>query len=260
MGAPTPTVAQHKPQGRVAPPTRSLEKALGGAIAALGIAALVHALIYVLMIVNRTRLLHPVIAEGAVWLGRLAGLAAIAAVVHCALVLTRWLLARREAAFARLQLPESRPAWALWAGCLVPLVNLAWAPVYVLELAGREDRLARLRKPVVLWWVVWAVATAAALFATATSWADDAQGIADNMVATVVAYLLGLAAVVAAARVVEGFEQRSMGRPAHHWVVVPDGQDPAPSGRAAQGGPPAEPETAATPAVAVGSGGREPAA
>ncbi|MDQ2627523.1 MAG: DUF4328 domain-containing protein, partial [Actinomycetota bacterium] len=162
-----------------------------------------------------------------------------------------------------LQLPESRPAWALWAGCLVPLVNLAWAPVYVLELAEREDRLARLRKPVVVWWVVWAVATAAALFATATSWADDAQGIADNMVATVVAYLLGLAAVVAASRVVEGFEQRSMGRPAHHWVVVPDGRDPAPaapSGAAAQSAPSPEPETAATPAVALGSGGREPAA
>lgn len=259
MGAPNPAVAQQKSEGRAAPSTRSLEKALGGAIAALGIAALVHVLIYVLMIVNRTRLLHPLIAGGAVWLGRLAGLLAIVAVVHCAVVLTRWLLARRWAAFARQHLPESRPAWALWAGCLVPLINLLWAPVYALELAGREDRLARLRKPIVVWWVVWVVATGAALFATATSWTDDAQGIADNMVATVVAYLLGLAAVVAVARVVEGFEQRSMGRPAHHWVVVPDGRDPAPA-VTPEAVPSSEPETVATPAVAVGSGGREPAA
>ncbi|OBG04784.1 DUF4328 domain-containing protein [Mycolicibacter sinensis] len=259
MGAPNPVAAQRKPEERVAPPARSLEKALGGAIAALGLAALVHALIYLLMIINRTRLLHPLIAGGAVWLGRLAGLAAIAAVVHCAVVLTRWLLARRAAAFARQHLPESRPAWALWAGCLVPLVNLAWAPVYALELAGREDRLGRLRKPIVVWWLVWAVATAAAVFATATSWTDDAQGIADNMVATVVAYLLGLAAVVAASRVVEGFEQRSMGRPAHRWVAIADDRGAAPAG------PPetassAEPETVATPAAVDGPGGREPAA
>ncbi|MEO6794855.1 MAG: DUF4328 domain-containing protein [Mycobacterium sp.] len=233
-----------------------MEKALGGAIAALGIAALVHVLIYVLMIVNRTRLLHPVIAGGAVWLGRLAGLAAIGAVLGCAVVLTRWLLARRRAAYDRLQLPESRPAWALWAGCLVPLVNLAWAPVYALELAGREDRLARLRKPIVVWWVVWAASTAAAVFATATSWTTDAQGIADNTVATVFAYLLGLAAVVAVARVVEGFEQRSMGRPAHHWVVVADERRDA----TVPAGPLEVPETAATPAAVLESDGREPAA
>ncbi len=256
MGAPNPTAAQSKSGERPAPPQRSLEKALGAAIAALGIAALVHVLIYVLMIVNRTRLLHPLIAGGAVWLGRLAGLAAIAAVIHCALVLTRWLLARRSAAFARLHQPESRPAWALWTGCLVPLVNLAWAPVYVMELAGREDRLDRLRKPIVVWWVVWAVATAAAVFATATSRTDDAQGIADNTVATVVAYLLGLAAVVTAARVVEGFEQRSIGRPTHHWVVVPDDRDPAPPAPEEPAGT-SEPESAAAP---VESDGREPAA
>lgn len=244
MGAPNPTAPQHKSEERPAPPPRTLERALGGAIAALGIAALVHVLIYVLMIVNRTRLLHPLIANGAVWLGKLAGLAAIAAVVHCAVILTRWLIARRFAAFTRLRLPESRPAWALWAGCLVPLVNLAWAPVYVMELARREDRLAGLRKPIVVWWVVWGAGTAAAVFATATSWTRDAQGIADNTVAAVIAYLLGLAATVTAARVVEGFEQRSMGRPAHHWVVVPDD------------GPPAAPE----PAAVIEPDGREPAA
>lgn len=259
MGAPNPIAAQPKSGERAAPSVHSLEKALGGAIAALGIAALVHALIYLLMIINRTRLLHPLIAGGAVWLGRLAGLVAIAAVIGCAVVLTKWLLARRSAAFARLQLPESRPAWALWAGCMVPVVNLAWAPVYVMELAGREGRLARLRKPIVVWWVVWAASTATAIFATATSWTDSAQGIADNIVATVVAYLFGLAAVVTAAKVVEGFEQRSMGRPAHHWVVVADGREPA---------PPASPEVpaaasapeAATPAAALESDGREPAA
>ncbi|WP_408066835.1 DUF4328 domain-containing protein [[Mycobacterium] crassicus] len=267
MGAPNPIAAQGKKTESAAPPPRAIEKAIRGATAALGIAALVHALIYLLMIVNRTRLLHPVIADGAVWLGRLAGIAAIAAVIYCAVVLTRWLLARRSAAFTRLHLPESRPAWALWAGCLVPLVNLAWAPVYVLELAKREDRTAALRKTIVRWWLVWAASTAAAVFATATSWTDNAQGIANNMVATVFAYLLGLAAVVTAARVVEGFEQRSMGRPAHHWVVVADDRVAAPTPPPAATGA-VGPESGldsgtragATPAAVLESDGREPAA
>lgn len=243
----------------MAPTARSLEKTLGAAIAALGVAALVHVLIYVLMIVNRTRLLNPLIMRRRGVAGRLAGLAAIAAVVVCAVVLTRWLLARRSVTFARLRLPESRPAWAVWAGCLVPVVNLAWAPVFVMELAKREDRLERLRKPIVVWWAVWAASTAAAIFATATSWADGAQAIANNMVATVVAYLLGLAAVVTAARVVEGFERRSMGRPAHHWVVVADGRDTAVVSPPAPAAAP-KPEEATTPAPALESDGREPAA
>ncbi len=256
MGAPVRAAAPARSGERPAPTTRALERALGAAVAALGVAALVHALIYVLMIVNRTRLLNPLLAGGAVWLGRLAGLAAIAAVVGCAVVLTRWLLARRSATFARLHQPETRPAWALWAGCLVPVVNLAWAPVFVLELAKREDRLSRLRKPIVVWWAVWAASTAVAIFATATSWADGAQGIANNIVATVLAYLLGLAAVVAAARVVEGFERRSIGRPSHHWVVVGDGgaTEPAAARRAAQQ-PPQKPS-----APTLEPDGREPAA
>ncbi|MGV0625907.1 DUF4328 domain-containing protein [Mycolicibacter minnesotensis] len=274
MGGPIQAVAQPNSGERAAPSQRTLEKVLGGTIAALGVAALVHVLIYVLMIVNRTRLLHPLIAGGAVWLGRLSGLVAIAAVVGCAVVLTRWLLARRAAAFARARLAETRPAWAVWAGCLVPVVNLAWAPVFVMELAGREDRLARLRRPIVVWWVVWAASTAAAVLATATSRADGAQGIANNIVATTVAYLLGLAAVVTAARVVEGFERRSMGRPAHHWVVVADGGDagPAPrsqdgqdgkggkAGAAGKDGAATSAPPAAGPGTALEPDGREPAA
>lgn len=260
MGAPNPTVAQRKTSESAAPSPQLLEKAIGAAIAALGIAAVVHTLIYLLMIINRTRLLHPLVAGAAVWLGRLAGLAAIAAVIWCAVVLTRWLRARRAAAFAKLNLPESRPDWALRAGCLVPLVNVAWAPVYVLELAGREKRLAALRKPIVVWWLVWAASTAAAVFATATSWTDDAQGIANNVVATIFAYLLGLAAVLTAARVVEGFELRSLARPSHHWVVADDRAQVPAGPSSVPAGPPSGTGTGA-PAVAVlESDGREPAA
>ncbi len=231
---------------RRGPSAKAVRKTLVAAMAALGIATLMQAMVYVLLIANRTTLLHPLVAGTAVWLSRLASVAAIAAVIGCAVLLTRWLIARRAAAFAKRRLPESRPGWALWAGCLVPLVNLAWAPVYVIELAGREDQLRRLRKPILVWWLLWVFSPTVSIFAIVTSWVQDAQGIANNTVAMMIAYLLGLAAVAATERVFEGFERRPVQRPAHHWVVVgDDGRD--------------TPETATSSAV-LEPDGREPAA
>ena len=193
---------------------------LTATVAVLGVAAAMQLIVYTLLIVNRTRLLNPVLAGAATALSALASLAAVAVVAGYAVQLTRWLIARRAAVFARRRLPDPRSARALRAGCLVPVLNVAWAPVYVIELAAQEGQFARLRKPIVVWWLLWAVATAASVFATATSWAGDAQGIADNTVAMAVAYLLGLAATVAAGRVVDGFERRPVAKPAHRWVMV----------------------------------------
>jgi hypothetical protein len=241
-----PSEAETKSRERLGPSATAVHKTLVITMTVLGFAALMQAVVYVLLIINRTTLLHPLVAGAAVWLSRLAGLAAIAAVIGCAVLLTRWLLARRGAALAKRRWPESRPGWALWGGCLVPLVNLAWAPVYVIELAIREQQFHRLRKPIVLWWLLWVLATAASTFAVATSWARDAQGIANNTVAMLIAYLLGLIAVAATGKVVDGFERRPVQRPAHHWVVVADDRHDSP-------------ETA-TPAAVLESDGREPAA
>lgn len=247
---------------RPGPVIESVEKMLTIAMAALGGAALAYLVVYGLLIVNRTTLLNPVLAGAALWLSRLAGLAAVAAVIGCAVLLIRWLIARRAVAFTRQRVPEPRPGWALWAGCLVPVVNLAWAPVYLIELASREGRLARLRKPILVWWVLWAISTAATVFAIATSGAQGAQGIADNTAAVVIAYLLGVAAVWAAAGVVREFERRSVQRSAHHWVMVADDRAGSPATAGApetpEPGKPAEPAT--SPAAVLESEGREPAA
>ncbi|MGH3554628.1 MAG: DUF4328 domain-containing protein, partial [Mycobacterium sp.] len=56
-------------------------------------------------------------------------------------------------------------------------------------------------------------------------------GIANNTVAMTVAYLLASAAVLATARVFEGFERKPVERPAHRWVVVAD-DGPTASGSA----------------------------
>ncbi|WP_203802402.1 DUF4328 domain-containing protein [Mycobacterium heckeshornense] len=193
-------------------------------IVVLAIAALVHLVRYVLLVINRSTLLNPIVAAAALWLGVLASLAALATVVFCAVVLVRWLIARRAAAYGYRRRPDPRPEKTMWAGCLVPLVNLAWAPVYVIELANVEDTHARLRRPILVWWAVWVGSTAVSMWAIATSRAHDAQGIANNTLTTAFAYLLAALTVAAIAKVFEGFERKPVERPTHRWVVVGDDQ------------------------------------
>jgi hypothetical protein len=195
----------------------------------LGIAALVFVVRYVLLIINRNTLLHSVVAGTSVWLGVAASVAALAAMIVCFVVLIRWLIARRAAALAHHGLSEQRSDRALWAGCLVPLANLLWAPVYVIELALIEENYERLRRPIVVWWIAWVVSNVVSIFAIATSWSSDAQGIANNTVVMVVAYVVAAASVAAVARVFEGFERKPVERPAHRWLAVADDRPAAPA-------------------------------
>lgn len=189
--------------------------------AVLATAALLHLIRYVLLMVNRSTLLHPLIAGAVTWLGVLASVGAFVSVIGCAVVLTRWLIARRAAAYHHRGQPDPRPRWALRGGCLIPLLNLVWAPVFVLELAVAEERPSQLRRPIVAWWVIFMASTAMSLFATATAFTDSAQAIANNTVSFIVAYLLAAAAVAAAGQVVLAFERTPVERPAHRWLVLP---------------------------------------
>jgi hypothetical protein len=197
----------------------------------LAMAALVYVARYVLLVINRNVLLNSIVAIAADWLGVLASVAAIAAVITSGVMLIRWLIARRAAAFSHHGLPEPRSVRALWAGCAVPLANLLWAPVYVIELAAIEEHYARLRRTIFEWWIAWIFSYLVSIFAIVTSFATDAQGIADNTVLMVLAYLLAAVTLAATARVFEGFERKPVERPAHRWVVAGAGR---PSGDAVE--------------------------
>ncbi len=225
----------------------------------LGVAGVAHAARYLLLVFNRDTLLHPLVAWTGLWLGVVASLAAIVVTAGCAVVLTRWLIARRAAAFAHRGLPDPRRVRALrlgclapmasalaaalaaavvlsragqpvapWAvmlalaGCVVPLVALVWVLVYVIELAKTEDHYLRMRKSIWVWWVLTVLSAVASVFATVTSSARDAQGIANNTVAMMTAYLLALVAVAATSPLFDGFERKPVERPAHRWVVLDD--------------------------------------
>jgi hypothetical protein len=207
---------------RRGPSIGALRATLTATTVVLGLAALVHVVRYVLLIVNRDVLLNPVVAWLATWLGVVVSVAALFLVFATFVLMTNWLIARRAAAFKHVGRQEHRSLSTLRAGCLVPLVNLAWAPVFVLELASVEDAVARMRRPITVWWVVWVLSTAVSVFAIATSFTTDAQGIADNTVTTIVAYLIATATAVLFGRVLLGFERRPVEKPSTRWVIVAD--------------------------------------
>lgn len=238
----TPAVADAP--GRHAPTAASVRTTTFVSVLALGVAALVYVVRYVLLVINRNTLLNNWVALAADWLGVLASVAAAAAVIASGVMLIRWLIARRAAVFTHLGLSEQRSERSLWAGCVIPLANLLWAPVYVIELAILEDHYARLRATINQWWIAWICSYAVSTFAIVTSFATDAQGIANNTVAMVFAYVFAAVTVAAAARVFEGFQRKPVERPAHRWIAV--GKD--------------EPASAAASPAPVESRGQEPAA
>ena len=228
---------------RSGPSPAVVRGALVVTMAVLGAAALVHLVRYVLLIVNRSVLLNKVVAFAATWFGVLVSVLALFMVVSSLVVLTNWLIARRAAAYAHHRRDDPRTPSALRLGCLVPLANLFWAPVFVIELAGVEERLNTLRRPIVLWWIVWVFSYAVSIFSIATSFTMDPQGIADNTVTTIVAYLLTLATLLLAMKVFLGFERQPVERPSKRWVIVRDDAPQTPE-----------------PAAAVESEGQNPAA
>jgi hypothetical protein len=186
------------------------------------IAVVVQIANYALLLYNRSTLLNPVVAGVATWAGVTASVLAVFALIATFVVLTNWLISRRAGAYARHDEEDPRPAWELWLGCLIPLANLFWAPVFVFELARVEGRLTWLRTPIVVWWCGWWISLLVSVFAFATSFTGDAQGIADNTVATTIAYLAALAALLLTVKMYRGFEHRAVDRPVKRWVMVPD--------------------------------------
>jgi hypothetical protein len=214
---------QAAPAETVAPPrtsTRMVRITMAVTLVALALAAVVLIANYALLLYNRSTLLNPIVAAVATWAAVTVSVLAFFAMIATAVVLTNWLISRRAAAYARLELPDPRPVWQLWLGCLVPLVDLFWAPVFVIELARVEGRLAWLRTPIVVWWCAWLVSFGVSVFAFATSFTQDAQGIANNTMASTIAYLTALAALLLTMKMYRGFEHQAVDRPVKRWVMV----------------------------------------
>ncbi len=219
---------------RSGPSAATVRRTLVVTMALLGAAALLHVIRYGLLLINRTVLLDPIVAGLATWLPVAASVLAFFAVLATAVVLTDWLIARRAAAYAHLGSADPRSPRELWAGCLIPVVNLVMAPVFVIELARAEQRTG-LR--IISWWITWffsyALSTASIVTTILTIFYDGAQRIADNTVTTAIAYLVAVATLLLVLQVYQRFERRPFDRPSTRWVIVAAGQpaatEPAPA-------------------------------
>ncbi|MGV0743210.1 DUF4328 domain-containing protein [Mycolicibacterium sp. XJ870] len=196
------------------------------AMVTLGIAAFAHVVRYALLLINRSMLLHPVIAWAGVLFGLLASLAVLLFLGITVVLLVSWLIARRTEAYAQRGQVDPRSPRELWLCCLVPGVNLLMAPIFVLELATLEARLSQLRRPIVVWWIFWALSAVVAVWSivgtvAATFIVDNPQNIADNTVTTTIGYLLALVALLLLAKVFFAFERSpTVERSVRRWVVV----------------------------------------
>ena len=223
----TPSGAVNDAKIRNGPSPATVRGVLLSAMVIFGMAALVHVLRYGLLLYNRTTLLPRLVANVALLVGVVASLAAVVAVIVTTVTMTSWLTARRSAVFRHRGQDDPRPSWTLWICSLVPLANLLWAPVFVIELAQAEDSRSRLRTPIAWWWAVWIFSTGMSIFAIATSFTTKPQGIADNTVSMIIAYAVAAVAVAMLWRVFDGFVLKPVERPAHRWVVVDDTQPPS---------------------------------
>ncbi|MCW1824893.1 hypothetical protein A5731_03295 [Mycolicibacterium conceptionense] len=238
---------------------------LVAAMVLLGIAAFAHLVRYALLLINRSVLLHPLIAIGGVVIGLLASVLALAGVVMTVVVLVRWLIARRAAGYAAHGEADPRSTTTLWVCCLLPGVNLVMAPVFVWELAALEGRLSHLRRTIVVWWIVWVLTAVVATWsvvstAYVTFFNNTPQNIADNTVTTIVGYLLAMAAFLLTAKVFAGFEGSSgttAQRSVRRWVVV---EQDSPKAEAEAVDPSQNREDAPESAVPVEPQGQNPAA
>lgn len=171
-------------------------------------AAVVEALAYLLLVVNRSGPVPGWLAAIATVAVFAVGWLAVLAVLALFVVLALWLQASRARAYAALGAREPRPSWQLWVYCLVPVVNLVAAPVLLLELADaqrRADGSATDRRALFIrrWWAAWVALTIVTLACTAYSRADGGlQHGADAMVYTALTYLLSGAFLLFTARLV----------------------------------------------------------
>ncbi|MFI2839129.1 DUF4328 domain-containing protein [Mycolicibacterium sp. PDY-3] len=207
--------------GRRGPTPSAVRRVVVTTLILLGVAAVLHMLRYALMLYNRSALLNPFVAGFATWVPVAASAFAFFGVLASALILTNWLIARRAAAFAHQGAEDPRSPGRLWVGCMVPPINLALAPVYVVELA-RLERRRGLR--IVSWWITWFVSYVVSIASIVTTiltvFYTDTQRIADNTVITTIAYLVALATLLLVWQVYQGFERTPVDRPAHRWVMV----------------------------------------
>ncbi|GAA5095733.1 DUF4328 domain-containing protein [Nocardia iowensis] len=235
---PRPAAEAPRPLGRL---TQWTSRLLIATAAVFAVAAVAELLRYLLLLRNRTRLIHPAVLIGSDALVIGAALVALVLAVVTALAVVGWLIETRRVAFRKIGRDDPRSVRALVLGCLVPVVNLVWPGVFLTEIvAERSD--PRALRAIRIWWAAWVfggvVAVAALLWRTAESLQVKADGVLFTAFTDLVAAAVALL-TLAMMRAIEERDVLGRSRIARRWLIAVDPAVPViepvqPGGRAAR--------------------------
>ncbi|MGO3325017.1 MAG: DUF4328 domain-containing protein [Gordonia sp. (in: high G+C Gram-positive bacteria)] len=207
--------------------TDALTRALRLTALILAAAGVVHAVRYIVAVVNRTRPILMWID----WLSSIAvlvfGLMALVAVVMAVLAFGRWVRQLRERQYAAAGFVDPRPTVIVYLLSMVPLVNVVGAPWLLHEaaVAGRRDpRADRVRVRLAIAWVLVNVLAVVAVGYRIAAWSTTSLQL-DADALFLVALVFGVSAVFAhwAVRRIEiiaGTLDVEVERPARRLVAV----------------------------------------
>ncbi|TCN52272.1 uncharacterized protein DUF4328 [Rhodococcus sp. SMB37] len=200
---------------------------LAGTAAVFGLAAVAELARYVLLLVNRTRLIEPIVlalSDSAVWATQIVGpLVALAASVASGLRL----IEVRRRVFADHGTSDPRSPGSVLFGVVVPGVNLVLPGVFLTEIAHDRPRILR---AVRIWWVL--IVSNAVLFVFVLFWRqrDALQAMADAVLLTAVVAAMAAVVALGALYVLRLFDGADLwGRPLeHHRFTMATGPAYAP--------------------------------
>ncbi|WP_191093769.1 DUF4328 domain-containing protein [Nocardia colli] len=219
--APRPAAAAPPPLTRL---TRWASTLLIATASMFAVAAVAELLRYLLLLRNRTRLIHPAVLICSDVFVVAAALIALLLALLSAVAVVGWLVDARRLAFQEAGRTDPRSVRTLVLGCVIPVVNLLWPGVFLTEIVARRSDPRALRA-IRIWWAAWifgGLVTAAALaWRTADSLQVKADGVLftgfTDLVAAAVALL-----TLAMLRAVEDRDALGRSRTARRWLIAVD--------------------------------------
>ncbi|WP_405159658.1 DUF4328 domain-containing protein [Nocardia sp. NBC_01499] len=207
--------------------------------ALFAVAVVAELLRYLLLLRNRTRLIHPAVlfCSDALVIG--AALLALLFALVTAVAVVGWLVDARRAAFREAGLADPRSVRTLVLGCVIPVVNLLWPGVFLTEIVAQRSDPRALRA-IRIWWAAWVFGGVVAVAALVWRTADSLQVKADGVMFTAFTDLVAAAVALLTLAMMRAVEERDVlgrSRTARRWLIAVDPPVPViepvqPGGRA----------------------------
>lgn len=163
---------------------------------------------YVILLRSRDELISPIELWFSDQVLNLLSTAALVVALAAAYCGVDWLLAARQAVFARAGRSDRRTRrWTL-LGCLVPVVNLFMPGLFLTELADYMS--PRMRVVVRIWWGAWAVSGVMAVVSLCWHFTDSVQAQANGVLVSMLTDLVAVAVAVLSLWLIRESDERDL--------------------------------------------------